>query len=322
MDILLTLAIPTYNRVEKLKICLEQVMEQTAGKSIELLVSDNASSDGTQMFMESFCKEHTNVTYVRNPENIGPDRNFLNCYDRAAGEYVILLGDDDLLLPGAVDAILEALARKPVFVHLNSCTLLRQDPLECTLPRVPEGTMRIYNNRDQIMEEMGIFVTFLSSFVLRTELVRQIENKEQYINTYFIQSHIAIATLAAEGEYIYVTKNCIAATGNETVRYDVYYVWGKMYKKLLMETGVSSGINPQLLQRIHLHDLKTMIYGFVKDLRASCRESVNWDKNAILDVIRPYPNLFVRYWAAVSLPLPVVNMIRKGKRRIKKLLGR
>ena len=322
MGKLLTLAIPTYNRVEKLKMCLEQVIEQTRGKSVELLVSDNASTDGTQQFMEGYCREHPNITYVRNAENIGPDRNFLNCYGKASGEYVILLGDDDLLLPGAVDAILEALARKPVFVHLNSCTLLSQEPLNCTPPRVEEGEMRIYCKREEIMEQMGIFVTFLSSFVLRTDLVRQIEDPEQYIGTYFIQSHIAIATLAAEGEYIYITKNCIAATGNETVRYDIYFVWGKMYQKLLMETGVSAGIDPQLLRRIHLHDLHDQVYWFVKYYRASCPQSKKWDKKAILDVVKPYRKLYIRYWATVYLPLPIVDAAQKCKRGVKRLLGR
>lgn len=322
MGKLLTLAIPTYNRVEKLKMCLEQVIGQTRGKSVELLVSDNASTDGTQAFMELFCEEHPNVTYVRNAENIGPDRNFLNCYERAAGEYVLLLGDDDLLMPGAIDAILEALERKPVFVHLNSCTLLSQEPLECTSPRVTEGEMRIFRHRDEIMKEMGIFVTFLSSFVLRTELVRQIEDKEQYIGTYFIQSHIAIATLATDGEYIYVTKNCIAATGNKTVRYDIYFVWGRMYQKLLLETGAAAGVDPQVLQQLHLHDLRDMIYGFIKYYRDSCPQSSTWDKRAILDVVKPYPDLYVRYWAAVCLPLPVIKAIRTSKRGLKKLLGR
>ena len=108
MKPLLTIAIPTFNRADRLKRCLEACLEQTAGKSVELLVSDNASEDATQAFMTEFCKKNLAVSYVRNPENIGPDRNFLNCYNCAKGEYVLLLGDDDVLLPGAVDAILEA----------------------------------------------------------------------------------------------------------------------------------------------------------------------------------------------------------------------
>lgn len=39
----------------------------------------------------------------------------------------------------------------------------------------------------------------MSSLVFRTELVRKVENKEQYIGTYFIQSYIALATMREQG---------------------------------------------------------------------------------------------------------------------------
>jgi glycosyltransferase involved in cell wall biosynthesis len=120
METILSVAIPTFNRVDKLKKCLESLLAEIAGKPVELLVSDNASQDGTQAYMEEICREHPEVTYIRNSENVGPDRNFLNCYNRASGEYVYLLGDDDVLLPGAMDAILETLAKKPVILDRKS----------------------------------------------------------------------------------------------------------------------------------------------------------------------------------------------------------
>lgn len=315
MNTLLTLAIPTYNRVEKLKVCLERVLAQTSGKSVELLVSDNASTDQTEAFMTAFCKEHPSITYIRNPENIGPDRNFLNCYNRAGGEYILLLGDDDMLLPGAIDSILEALARKPVFVHVNSCSLLTQEPLTYTAPRVPEGELQIYTTPEQLLEKMGIYITFLSSFVLRSDLVRAIENKEQYIGTYFIQSHIAISTLSTKGEYLFVTKNCIAATGNESLNYDAYFVWGEMYHKLLMQTGIHAGLDPAALQQQHIKDLKNTIWGFVKYYRIHCPNSRNWNKQCIMKLVKPYPKLYIRYWATVYLPIPLVKLIMKLRGR-------
>lgn len=99
----LTIAIPTYNRLEKLKICLKRLMEQKKIEQIEIIVSDNASSDGTGEYMTELVKKAENISYYRNTENVGPDKNFLNCFDKAMGEYVLLLGDDDFLLPMAVE---------------------------------------------------------------------------------------------------------------------------------------------------------------------------------------------------------------------------
>lgn len=311
MEKLLTIAIPTYNRSEKLKFCLEHVMEQAAGKPVELLVSDNASTDGTEAFMTELCKAHPEVTYVRNPENVGADRNFLNCYDRAAGEYVLLLGDDDMLLPGALENILAALEQKPVFVHLNTSALLTQQPLTYKSPRVPEGEMKVFDKPEEIFQEMGIQVTFMSSFILRNDLVRAVANKEQYVGTYFIQSHIALMTLKTAGTYIFVTKNCIAATGNETLNYDLYFVWGEMYHKLLMETGAEAGLDPELLKKQHEKDLRNTIFGFVLQFRSSCVQSGKWNKQCMVQVVKPYSMLYLRYWAAMYLPLKVIAILRK-----------
>ena len=97
----LTIAIPTYNRLEKLKICLKRLMEQKKIEQIEIIVSDNDSTDGTGEYMTELVKKAENIHYYRNTENVGPDKNFLNCFDKAVGEYVLLLGDDDFLLPMA-----------------------------------------------------------------------------------------------------------------------------------------------------------------------------------------------------------------------------
>ena len=45
----LTIAIPTYNRLEKLKICLKRLMEQKKIEQIEIIVSDNASTAGSSL---------------------------------------------------------------------------------------------------------------------------------------------------------------------------------------------------------------------------------------------------------------------------------
>lgn len=84
-------------------------------EQIEIIVSDNASSDGTGEYMTELVKKAENISYYRNTENVGPDKNFLNCFDKAMGEYVLLLGDDDFLLPMAVEHLLDTLEKNRYF---------------------------------------------------------------------------------------------------------------------------------------------------------------------------------------------------------------
>lgn len=318
MSPLLTIAVPTYNRVEKLSVCLDRIAAQVQGKPVEVLVSDNHSDDTTEAFMNDYMRDHQDITYIRNAENIGPDRNFLNCFERAAGEYVLLLGDDDVLLPGALDRILDALSTKPVFVRLNTSGLKTVDPLSYTDPCEPEGEDRSYDSRDVFLKDMGIYITFISAMVMRTDLIRQVPNKERYIGTYFIQSHIALNTLTADGEYVFVTKNCIAASGNVTVNYDLYHVWGEQYYNLLWQTGIACGFRPETIRQIHRNDMATMIYGFIRNFRQTCSNESQWNKGCIMRSVRNYPGLYPRYLAAVYLPNSWLNALSAAKNRLKK----
>jgi abequosyltransferase len=104
----LTIAVPTYNRSSKLALLLSGLVPQLADElRVELLISDNASSDDTANTVEQFTKAGLRCRYICNSENIGPDLNFLQCFHLALGKFIWIFGDDDVLLPGSIATILE-----------------------------------------------------------------------------------------------------------------------------------------------------------------------------------------------------------------------
>src|SRR5215469_7631915 len=104
---LLTIAIPTYNRSMYLAQLLEILAPQLINKPlVELMISDNSSSDDTPAVVKSFIAQGLSCRYIRNESNIGPDANFLQCFEKANGKYVWIFGDDDLIIPGGVSKIL------------------------------------------------------------------------------------------------------------------------------------------------------------------------------------------------------------------------
>lgn len=105
---LVTIGIPTYNRVTGFfPQALASALEQDY-PNLEIVVCDNASTDGTQAYMESLADPR--VRYVRHAVNIGANPNYNACLDSARGEYFVLLHDDDLIAPNFVSACVEALA--------------------------------------------------------------------------------------------------------------------------------------------------------------------------------------------------------------------
>src|ERR1700733_4834649 len=119
---LLTIAIPTYNRHDCLAQLLEVLGPQLSNESrVELVISDNASSDDTPGVVAAFRAKGFTLRYTRNETNMGADVNFLRCYEMARGEYVWIFGDDDIIVPGGLRVVLGCLEdRKYDLLYLKA----------------------------------------------------------------------------------------------------------------------------------------------------------------------------------------------------------
>ena len=94
--------IPTYNRKKIVVKAIESALSQTY-KNIEVIVSDNFSSDGTFEYLHSKYFENKKIKIYKNSKNIGPVLNWINCIDKCKGNYVKLLFSDDQISNNYVD---------------------------------------------------------------------------------------------------------------------------------------------------------------------------------------------------------------------------
>lgn len=278
----LTIAIPTYNRCEKLKELIYCIEKQTCSDAIEVLVSDNCSSDGTYEMMKVIEKDFDNLTYYRNQTNVGADRNFLLCYEHAKGNYVWLVGDDDLVMDGAIESIVEQLESNPDGLFLNSSVLLKRKPVITTKKIGCYGQLS-FENLDEFVAAIGINLTFVSSMILRTNNVRDCRDKERYIDTLFIQSHVALMSMPFKGHYIINDFNCIAANANKTINYDLYKIWGKNYYELLFITAANCGVSSTTLENVYHESLNRYISAFIMRFRMTCVNEHSWDKESFIE---------------------------------------
>jgi glycosyltransferase involved in cell wall biosynthesis len=113
MPPLLSICIPTLNRAELLNdqlISLEQQVGPFLDR-LEIVVADNASKDHTA---EVVATSPLPLVYGRQQETVGFTKNVLFATTHlASGEYVWLIGDDDLVLPGALERIFLSLQDAP-----------------------------------------------------------------------------------------------------------------------------------------------------------------------------------------------------------------
>ncbi|MFN0066102.1 MAG: glycosyltransferase family 2 protein [Limisphaerales bacterium] len=114
----LSIAIPTRNRLPYLRDLLtafEAQIRETGvtPDDVRLYISDNAATDGTPQFCEALAARLPHVQYSRNPQNIGAAPNVRRCARLAQGRHTWMLGDDELLEPGALKNVLAALDAEP-----------------------------------------------------------------------------------------------------------------------------------------------------------------------------------------------------------------
>jgi Glycosyl transferase family 2 len=108
----LSICIPTYNRESFLRDTLLQLvrcMEHAGPQSVrevEIVVLDNASSDGTTQLVAQFAHELPNIRHRRHDSNIGVEKNIVLALQEGRGDWVWPLGDDDLLSDDALTRIL------------------------------------------------------------------------------------------------------------------------------------------------------------------------------------------------------------------------
>jgi glycosyltransferase involved in cell wall biosynthesis len=174
----LSIVIPTYNRSNLLEYTLEAIINQCSSNSlknsIEIIVSDNDSTDNTKEVVEKIDQKFRwGIQYFKNEENIG-DLNFIYSLSKAKGEFIWLFADDDLLEGGAIVNILNNLNSKTDLYILNYsiwddsfCNIIRQ----FRYPFVSNFTLQ---KRDKVLSKFGIGLQFISANIFSRRLYERL----------------------------------------------------------------------------------------------------------------------------------------------------
>ena len=156
---LISICIPTYNRCEYLRATIQAYIEdpEFIAGNIEIVVSDNASTDDTCAYMTKIAKTYSNVRYFRNDINIR-DRNFPLVLSKGQGVLHWLRNDTLLPVNGSLTYACELVRRyiedKPVMFFDN----MWRDNL-------PLGET-LYYNLDDFLQAVSYYITWIGGFTI------------------------------------------------------------------------------------------------------------------------------------------------------------
>lgn len=115
-----SIGLPVYNAEEYLSAALESLLTQTF-RDFEIIICDNASTDGTEAICQRFASRDRRIRYCRNPYNIGAAANFNRTFKLSSGEYFKWAAHDDLCAPEFLARCVEVLDRDPGVVIAYPC---------------------------------------------------------------------------------------------------------------------------------------------------------------------------------------------------------
>lgn len=121
-----SLGLPVYNGADYLRATLDSVRAQTYS-DWELVISDNASTDGTIDIIHEFAAADDRISYRVHPENIGAHRNYNSIVSEVSGEYFKWLAHDDIIAPTFLERCGAILDERPEVVLVFARTVQIDD---------------------------------------------------------------------------------------------------------------------------------------------------------------------------------------------------
>lgn len=202
---LISVCIPAYNRAALLPVLLDSIVSQ-ASVHFEIVICEDASPERERI--RQVAEQYSNVypgriSYYENTVNLGYDGNLRRLIELARGEYVLFMGNDDLLAEGALAAVATA-----VRTYSNVGVVLRSYDSFVDDPGRPVQTFRYFDSECFFPAGAKAIVTFfrrcvfISGMVVRRESAHN-HATNRFDGTLLYQQHLVGQILASEnGVYL------------------------------------------------------------------------------------------------------------------------
>ena len=231
MSVELSICIPTYNRAQFLEECLQSVLLSITGHEdqIEIIISDNASTDNTGDIVRAIQEMHPWIRYHRNEQNIGGDRNIYAVAAMGVGKYIWVIGDDDKIEPEAIERVLEKIRSGYGLIICNYSVWAKDFSYVIKNTGLPLGCDEVFNNPDKLMRRIGYHVGYISSIIIKNDIFFKIPESEylNYIDYGFPQIYAVYSGIFQHCNAIYISSALVCNRSGNSGNYD----WWKYFVK-------------------------------------------------------------------------------------------
>ena len=288
-NIRFSILVPAYKSTY-LKECIESILAQTY-KNLELIIVDDASPEDIKSIVNQ-CDD-SRISFYRNEQNCGAVNvvdNWNKCLEYAKGDYVICMGDDDMLYPNCLEVynqLIFAYPDKDVYHGRTEIIDEKGAPISFLEPRDPiesiyEHIFYRWNGRSQ----------FIGDFVFKTESLKRLGGFFK-LPLAWASDDITVIRQAYKGyiintnEYVFKYRSnsrTISTSGSAKIKFDAIckeYVWYKDFLKRrnLIETK-DYMFYDLVLKKVEPYFLKKKLNEIIDDIAGSYQNFFLWFSNA------------------------------------------
>ena len=174
---MISICIPTYNRLSHLKRCLSSIRNGFGDYPYEVIIADGGSTDGTLEYLKDL--DDDNVRLIEQGKLTGAVKAFNACFKKAENEYVFWPCDDYIVIPN---------------VLIKCCKLMDKNPeIGIVSPKFIEAARSNFPN---VGSWQHILVSS-KTHVFRNSVLKQIDFFDENFKTYYVDvnSHLAVLDL-------------------------------------------------------------------------------------------------------------------------------
>jgi glycosyltransferase involved in cell wall biosynthesis len=218
---LVSIGFPVYNGEATIRRAIDSLLAQDY-PNIELVISDNCSSDGTAEICQEYAKKDGRVRYYRTEKNQGQVWNFKHVLDEAKGEYFMWSAHDDVWKPEFVRLLQAELQAHPeAGVAMSGIDIVDENGQPFKFVRFAEGKQspNTFSAYQLLLRLMTLWGSTSKSHHLywyglfRRELL--LHAFPYFINTLF-GDRMFVSTLALVTRFRYVDQGLYIRTRNST----------------------------------------------------------------------------------------------------------
>lgn len=237
-NITLSIVVPTFNRAHLLNFLLQAIARDLSSwpEDVELIVVDNASTDDTGEVVGAFVKKGIPVKLVKNPVNVGMDRNLAACFGLATGKYFWQIGDDDIPFEGVVNYVL-TICRTRYFgiLHIGCAGFADGNQANILSSHIPDEVGVLTLNSKAMFRSVNVFLTFISANIVNRKAVLDCIpgfDHESEINTWLPQMAWMFGALRVCDIHLHISQPLFGALSGNTGGYRLVEVFGNNLAKI------------------------------------------------------------------------------------------